>query len=139
MRHMTFMQVVIRFRIKEVTFSTTWFDLNFYGQHFKILISPKLKEIVQKWPAWLLWMLIFAIERHYCEYCTYGPWPKFSRSYFSIGSLNNIGWKMQTWLLPLDKKSGICHRMMPLRMLYIMTLNYIFKVTNFEMWQSRKR
>ena len=59
--------------------------------------------------------------------------------------------KMQTLLLPsdrksgichrmapLDRKSGICHRMAPLRMLYIMILIYIFKVMNLKMWISRK-
>ena len=47
--------------------------------------------------------------------------------------------KMQTLLLPSDRKSGICNRMVPLRMLSIMTLSYIFKVTKFDMWISRKR
>ena len=46
---------------------------------------------------------------------------------------------MQTLLVPSDRKSGICNRMVPLRMLSIMTLSYIFKVTKFEMWLSRKR
>ena len=39
---------------------------------------------------------------------------------------------MQTLLLLSDWKSGICHRKAPLRMLYVMTLTYIFKVKNFE-------
>ena len=38
-----------------------------------------------------------------------------------------------------SRESGICHRITPLRMLYIVTLTYIFKVTNSEMWISRKR
>ena len=47
--------------------------------------------------------------------------------------------KMHTLLLSSDTKSVICHRMALLRILYIMPLTYIFKVTNFEMWISRKR
>ena len=45
----------------------------------------------------------------------------------------------QALLLPPDGKSDVCHRMVPPRMLYIMTLTYISKVMNFEMWISRKR
>ena len=49
-------------------------------------------------------------------------------------------WKTEQRLLLLtDRKSCICCRMVPLRMLCVMTLNYIFKVTDFEMWISRKR
>ena len=44
--------------------------------------------------------------------------------------------KMQTLLLPSARKSCICHRMAPLGMLHIVTLIYIFKVTNSEMWIS---
>ena len=44
---------------------------------------------------------------------------------------------MQTLLLPSDRKSDICNRMVQLRMLS-MTLTCIFKVTKFEMWISRK-
>ena len=51
---------------------------------------------------------------------------------FEVAILISKRWKMQTLLLPQDRKSGICHRMVPLRMLYIMTLTYIFKITNFE-------
>ena len=40
--------------------------------------------------------------------------------------------------MTLDRKSSIWHLMVSLRMLYVMTLNYIFKVINFEMWISRK-
>ena len=43
------------------------------------------------------------------------------------------------YILQSDRKSCICHRMAQLRMLYIMILTYIFKVTNFEMWISRRR
>ena len=46
---------------------------------------------------------------------------------------------MQILLLPSYRKSGILHRLMPLWLLYIMTLTNIFKITNFEMWISRKR
>ena len=42
-------------------------------------------------------------------------------------------WKMQTLLLPSDRKSDICQRMAVLQMLYIMTLTHVFEVTNFEM------
>ena len=45
---------------------------------------------------------------------------------------------MQTLLLPSDLKSGICHRMAPLRMLYVTILTYSFKVTNSEIGTSRK-
>ena len=44
----------------------------------------------------------------------------------------------QKLLLPSDGKSSIFHGMTLLWMLYIMILTYIFKVTNFEMWTSRK-
>ena len=37
----------------------------------------------------------------------------------------------QTVLLPSDRNSGICHQMAPLRMLYIVTLTYIFNATQF--------
>ena len=46
---------------------------------------------------------------------------------------------MQTLLLSSDMKPGICHRMTSLRMLYITTLTYTFKIMNFEMLISRKR
>ena len=46
--------------------------------------------------------------------------------------------KMLTLLLTSDRKSDICHRMTPLRMLSVITLTYIFNVTNFEMWVSQK-
>ena len=45
----------------------------------------------------------------------------------------------QTLLLPSDRRSSICHRMMQMRMLYVMTLTYISKVTNLVMSISRKR
>ena len=41
--------------------------------------------------------------------------------------------------MPSDKKSGICHGMVPPRILYIMILTYIFHIKNFEMWIPRKR
>ena len=49
------------------------------------------------------------------------------------------GEKFNRQRLPSDGKSGICHRVAPPLMLYVMTLTYIFKVTNFEMWIFRKR
>ena len=36
------------------------------------------------------------------------------------------------------RKSGICHRMAPLQMLFVMTFTYIFKVIHFLMWIFRK-
>ena len=48
-----------------------------------------------------------------------------------LAILTSKGWKMQTLLLLSVMKSGICHRMEPLRMLYVMTLTDIFKVTIF--------
>ena len=48
----------------------------------------------------------------------------------------NDGKKMQT---TVKYEVRICYRMAPLRMLYLMTLTHVFKVTNFEMWISRKR
>ena len=42
-------------------------------------------------------------------------------------------------LLSSDNKSCICEQMAPLRMLYIMTLVYSFKVTRCEMWIFRNR
>ena len=90
--------------------------------------------------ARLLRRLIFAIEWDYCECCSSWPWHTFSSS----NTLSRQFWqvnagKMQTLQPPSDRKSGTCHRMAPLRMLCIMTLTYIFKATNFEMWISRKR
>ena len=52
----------------------------------------------------------------------------------------NIG-KCKILLLPLDSKdskSGIYHRMAPLRMLNNVTFTYIFKVTNFEILKTVK-
>ena len=63
----------------------------------------------------------------------------FQRQAYQAAILTSKRWKMQTLLFPLDMKSGISHRLVPLRMLYIIPLTYIFKVTNFEMWISRKR
>ena len=57
---------------------------------------------------------------------------------FQVTVLPSKRWKMQTLLLPSDRKSGICHRMTHLRMLHVMTLTYIFNITNVEMWISRK-
>ena len=65
----------------------------------------------------------------------------FKGQSFGIFLLLRISRKLgeieQTLLLPLDRKSCICHRMAPLQMLYIMTITYIFKVTKFEMRVSR--
>ena len=85
-------------------------------------------------PITTLWRLIFAIERHNCVCCTQWPWPKLSRS-----NSSSIGWKIETLALPSDRKSSIRHRMVPLRMLYMRTLIYICKVTNFDVWISPKR
>ena len=41
---------------------------------------------------------------------------------------------MQILLLPSDRKSGNCHRMAPLRKLYVMTLTYIFKFNFYGGW-----
>ena len=49
------------------------------------------------------------------------------------------GRKMQTFLSPSDRKAGICLWTAPLRMLYIITLTYFYKESNFEMCISRKR
>ena len=40
--------------------------------------------------------------------------------------------------MAINRKSGICHRMAPLRTLHVVSLSYIFKITNFEMWMSRE-
>ena len=48
-----------------------------------------------------------------------------------VAILTSIDWKMQTLLLPSDKKSGIWLQIVPLRMLYIMT--EFFQVRNFQM------
>ena len=64
---------------------------------------------------------------------------KFSRSNFSSGHFEELSTeRKQTLLLPLDRKSGICHHMAPLWMLYIMTLINVFNVTNCEKWISGK-
>ena len=52
---------------------------------------------------------------------------------FHVAILTRKRCKMKTLLLPSDRKSDISHRMAPLRMLYILTLTYIFKVTNAKM------
>ena len=57
---------------------------------------------------------------------------------FLVPIFTRNSWKMQTLLLPLDK-SGICHRLVPLRILYIMTLTYIFKIINFKCEYIEKR
>ena len=58
---------------------------------------------------------------------------------FRVAILTSKRWRMQTLLLPSDRKSGICHRMAPLRILYILTFTNIFKVTNYEKGISRKQ
>ena len=58
------------------------------------------------------------------------------QDHFSSGSFDKTG-KMQALLLPSDRKSGIYHEMAPLWKFYIMTLTYIFKATNLEMWISK--
>ena len=55
---------------------------------------------------------------------------KFVRFFLFCEYLAN-GERVQTLLLPFDRKSRIYHRMAPLRMLYIMTLTYIFNIMNF--------
>ena len=67
----------------------------------------------------------------------------FSRSTFlAFYSYTNIRcWEIeQALLLPSDRKSGkpIWYRMATLHMLYIMSLTYIFTITKFEIWISRK-
>ena len=66
------------------------------------------------------------------------------RYIFKVKLSNWLFWqvisrKMQTFLLPSDRKSDICNRLSSLRMLSITTLTYIMKVTKFEIWISRKR
>ena len=99
----------------------------------KMVIASKNAQV------WSLYRLIFAMELDHFECCTLWPFPKFSRSNFPNNYFDKYTRKMQTLLLLSDRKSGVCNRMVPVRMLSIMTLTYIFKVTKFEMWISRKR
>ena len=84
-----------------------------------------------KCSVWLLWRLIFAIEWHNRECCGLRPWPKCWRSnFFQVAILTIKCWKIQILHLSSHRQSGICHRMQSLRILYVMTVTYIFKSTN---------
>ena len=48
--------------------------------NFEMWISRKIWEQAKNVHVWLLYSLIFAIERDQCECCTSWPWPTFSRS-----------------------------------------------------------
>ena len=52
---------------------------------------------------------------------------------FQVSILTGKYWKMQRLKFPSDKKSSCCHRMVLLRMFYVQTMIYIFKITNFEL------
>ena len=56
----------------------------------------------------------------------------FQGKTFEMVILTGKRWKLQILLFPSDSNAGICHRVAPLRVLYIITLTYIFKVTNYE-------
>ena len=105
---------------------------------FEMRISWKRWELTKNAQVWLLWKLVLVIKWDHCKYFPIWSWPKFSRSNFSNDYFDKTG-KLQTLPLQSDRKSGIYHRTTPLRILYIMTSIYICKVTNFEMWISRKR
>ena len=103
--------------------------------NFEIWISRKIWELAKNVQAWLWLMLIFAVECDHCAYCCLWPLPKFSRSNLSSGKAREY----KNYYLSSDRKSGICHRMALLRLMYIMTLTHIFRVMHFEMWISLKR
>ena len=99
-------------------------------------ISRKQWEQAKNAQVWSLCRLIFAIELDHFS-VTFPLIFKVKLSNWLFRQVN--AQKMQTLLLPSDWKSGICNQMVPLRMLFIMTLFYIVKVTTFEMSISRKR
>ena len=50
----------------------------------------------------------------------------FQGQTIQVAILTSKGWIIQTLQMPSDRKSGICHRIEPLRMMHIVTMNYIF-------------
>ena len=93
----------------------------------------------EKCPVSFLWRLIFTIERHTCQYVTQWPWPKFSRSNFSNSYFDKywleniniaIAIRYEVRYLPsIGATANVVHR----------DLDLHFKVTNFELWTSRKQ
>ena len=56
----------------------------------------------------------------------------FQGQTFRVAILTSKRWTMQSLLLTSNRKSGICHRAAPLRMLYVVTLTNIFKGHEFS-------
>ena len=86
------------------------------------------------------------------RYHIYRDWYLLSKGTIANVELGDLDLNFQTFQMTISTKawkckryychqmgSLICHQMAPLRMLYIMTLTYIFKETNFEIWISWKR
>ena len=71
-----------------------------------------------------------------------GPWSFQYRTFWHLIDLQIFrkrGEIQQSLGMPSHMKPCIWHRMAQMRMLYTVTLTYIFKVTKCEMWISRKQ
>ena len=115
-------------------------DLHFHGYEFwNVNISRALRDS-ENAQLLLLKNMIFSIEWDYCDLL----YSMTLTQIFKVKLFKLLFWevnagKMQTLLLPSYRKSGICHRTARPWMLFVMIFTYIFTVTHFEMWISRKR
>ena len=91
----------------------------------------------------LIFKFCFGISSRMAQVSFFYSWSLIFKFCFGIFLDLQISCKQweteQTILLLSDRNFGIFYRMAPLWMLYILTLTYIFKVTNFAIWISWKR
>ena len=115
-------------------------DLHFQGHEFwnvKISKTPRTSKKMLRYDFYRGWHLPSNKTIVYVVLDDLDQ--NFQGQTFQVAIFTCERCKMPTFQLPSDRKTGICRRMAPLRILNVMTLIYIFTVTNFEMWISRKR
>ena len=112
-------------------------DLQFHGQSFSILldlrISRKWWEIEQKLLLPSDGKSSIFMEWRYCGCCTLWSWHIFSRSRILKCEYlkNGDSWQKCSGITSIQV--DICHRMVPLRVLYSMSLTFIFKLILFAL------
>ena len=93
-------------------------------------ISRKRLELTKIYQLSLLWRLKFAIDWDYWNVILRNLDLNFQGQTFQGAILTKKGWKNANINIAI-RKTGNCNRLTQLRMLHIMILTYIFKVTKF--------
>ena len=105
---------------------------------FEMWISRKLWELAKNAQVWLYQGWYLPTKETIANVVLHDIYLNFQVQTFQVAILTSKPYKIQTLLMPSARKSGVCHLLELLQILYIMTLTYIFKFTNFEIWISLK-